>query len=66
MHHFAQVVVEKGWQGVTYVMLDRLEACGVSYASAVEVSTNYNCKNLPPWVVDLVSLFSNFLLFLTE
>ena len=34
---FKQVVVEKGWQGVTYVMLDRLEACGVSYASAVEV-----------------------------
>ncbi|XP_076822632.1 uncharacterized protein LOC143470895 [Clavelina lepadiformis] len=31
-----KVVVEKGWQGVTYVMLDRLEACGVKYASAVE------------------------------
>ncbi|XP_078491474.1 poly [ADP-ribose] polymerase tankyrase isoform X1 [Ciona intestinalis] len=31
-----KVVVEKGWQGVTYVMLDRLEACGVKYAAAVE------------------------------
>uniref|UniRef100_A0A6F9DBH5 Poly [ADP-ribose] polymerase n=1 Tax=Phallusia mammillata TaxID=59560 RepID=A0A6F9DBH5_9ASCI len=31
-----KVVVEKGWQGVTYVMLDRLEACGVYYAAAVE------------------------------
>uniref|UniRef100_UPI001939B58C poly [ADP-ribose] polymerase tankyrase-like n=1 Tax=Styela clava TaxID=7725 RepID=UPI001939B58C len=33
-----KVVVEKGWQGVTYVMLDRLEACGVKYAAAVEAA----------------------------
>lgn len=39
---FFQVVVEKGWQGVTYVMLDRLEACGVKYAAAVEVSRRRN------------------------
>jgi len=36
-----QVVVEKGWQGVTYVLLDRLEVCGVKYAAAVEV--RYSC-----------------------
>ena len=31
--------MEKGWQGVTYVLLDRLEACGVKYAAAVEVGS---------------------------
>ena len=52
---FFQAVVTEGWQGVLYLMTDRLQKFGLSYINIVQVSFSLSLHS--------IFLFSNFTSF---